>query len=96
MKRLVLTPALRDAARRCLWFKSPEEAVDYPEHLAAHIMTYGGTADIDALREQLDLDDIRSALDAAPPGVFDARSWAYWNVKVGRFETPPMPVRRFE
>lgn len=96
MKRLVLTPALREAARRCLWWKSPEEAVDHPEQLAAHIMTYGATADIDALRAQLDLNDIRDALDIAPPGVFDARSWAYWNVKVGRYDTPPMPVRRFE
>ena len=96
MKRFVLTPALREAASRCLWFKSPEEAVDFPEQLAAHIMTYGGTADIDALHEQLDFDGIRNALDNAPAGVFDARSWAYWNVKVGRYDTPPMPVRRFE
>jgi hypothetical protein len=96
MKRLALTPALREAARRCLWFKTPEEAIDFPEQLAAHILTYGATEDIDALRAQLGIDDIRDALDAAPPGVFDARSWAYWNVKVGRFDAPPMPIRRFE
>lgn len=95
MKRLMLTPALREAAARCVWFKPPEEAIEYPEHLAAHIMTYGRIEDIDALREQLDWDDIRQALDHAPPGVFDARSWAYWNLMVGRYEAPPMPARRF-
>jgi hypothetical protein len=37
--------------------------------------------------------DFREALDHAPPGVFDARSWAYWNLKYGRAPVPPLPVR---
>lgn len=96
MKPLALTPALREASLRCLWFKAPEEAVAYPAELAAYIMTYGLLPDYDALREQLSDDDLREALDHAPPGIFDARSWAYWNLMVGRDETPPMPQRRFE
>ena len=94
--RLTLTPALRRAAMRCLWFKPPEEAIQSPNELAAHILTYGLLPDFDALREQLGDDDLRAALDNAPPGIFDARSWAYWNLMVGRHETPPMPARRFE
>lgn len=94
MKSLQLTPAPREASKWRVWFKSPEEAVEYPELLAAHIMTYGLLPDYDALFEQPDLDDIREALDNAPPGVFDARSWAYWNLKVGRYEAPPTPTRR--
>ena len=96
MKPLALTPALREASLRCLWFKSPEEAIEYPELLTAHILTYGLLPDYDAPLDQLDAKDLREALDAAPPGVLDARSWAYWNLMVGREETPPMPVRRFE
>jgi hypothetical protein len=38
--------------------------------------------------------DWREALDRAPPGIIDARSWAYWNSKFGRWPPPPMP-RRF-
>jgi hypothetical protein len=35
------------------------------------------------------------ALDRAPPGIIDPRSWAYWNSKMGRYPAPPLPKRRF-
>ena len=38
-------------------------------------------------------DDMRDALDHAPPGIMDPRSWAYWNSKMGRYPPPPLPVR---
>jgi hypothetical protein len=38
--------------------------------------------------------DFREALDKAPPGIIDPRSWAYWNLVIaGRYPPPPMPVR---
>ena len=94
MSKLDLTPALRKAALRCVWFEAPETAVAWPELLAAHILTYGSIEDVEALKDQWSLDDIREALDHAPPGVFDPRSWAYWNLMVGREEAPPLPQRR--
>lgn len=94
MKALKLTDRLRKSAR-CIWFEPPEKAVADPARFVAYVLTYGTIDDVAALREQLDWDDIREALDHAPPGVFDARSWAYWNLMVGRYETPPMPARRF-
>ncbi|MGH8178331.1 MAG: hypothetical protein ACREV5_18900, partial [Steroidobacter sp.] len=39
-------------------------------------------------------EEILEALEHAPPGIFDKRSWAYWNLMVGRVPAPPMPVRR--
>ncbi|MGH6949297.1 MAG: hypothetical protein ACREH4_00335 [Vitreimonas sp.] len=68
----------------------------HPALLAAHILTFGGVEDVNALRAQYSDDDLRDALDAAPAGVFDARSWAYWNLVVGRYTPPPLPERRFE
>jgi hypothetical protein len=47
------------------------------------------------LRALLSDDDLREALDDAPPGIVDPRSWAYWNSKLGRYPPPPMPTRRF-
>jgi hypothetical protein len=41
----------------------------------------------------LDLDDFQEALEHAPPGIIDKRSWAYWNVMFGRYPAPPMPQR---
>ncbi|QDT14284.1 hypothetical protein CA12_03550 [Alienimonas californiensis] len=61
---------------------------------AAHVLTYGGEADLAALREQLPtVADLRAVLDAAPAGVYDARSWAYWNLMAGRDDPPPPPAR---
>jgi len=95
MKRLTLTPALRKAAR-CIWFETPDEAIEDPVRFAAFVLTHGDFDDVSGLLEQFGMADVRNALDNAPPGIFDARSWAYWNVMVGRDEAPPMPVRRFE
>ena len=93
MKRLELTPALRTAAERCVWYEPPERAVADTARFAAHVMTYGAVSDVTALREQLTTDDLRAVLDAAPPGIFDPRSWSYWNLMVGRREAPPLPER---
>jgi hypothetical protein len=37
------------------------------------------------LRAHLDDAVLREALDQAPPGIIDPRSWSYWNVRVGRY-----------
>jgi len=52
--------------------------------------------DMKLLRGFLTEDDIREALDHAPAGIIDPRSWAYWNAKLGRYPAPPLPTRRFE
>jgi hypothetical protein len=45
------------------------------------------------LLDQVGESGLREALDAAPPGIIDARSWSYWNAKIGRFPAPPAPRR---
>jgi len=91
--KLVLTHELRKAAERCVWFEPPEMALKDPARLAAHIFTYGGRDDVRALQSQITQDDLRLLLDTAPPGIYDPRSWAYWNLMAGRYTTPPMPQR---
>ncbi len=95
MKSLRLTNELRRAAEKCVWFEPPEQAVRISPRLAAYILTFGSQEDVAALRAQASLADLREYLDAAPPGIFDARSWAYWNLMVGRPKAPPMPTRSF-
>jgi hypothetical protein len=96
MRPLRFTDALKASAVNCVWFESPEHAISVPARFVAYVLTFGTSDDVAALREQLTDDDLREALDNAPPGIFDARSWAYWNLIVGREEAPPMPTRRFE
>lgn len=95
MITLTLTDALRDAAKRCVWFETPDRAVGHPACLAAYILTYGAYEDTETLRDQVSDDQLRELLDATPPGIFDGRSWAYWNLMVGRPKAPPMPTRSF-
>jgi hypothetical protein len=93
MKPLPHSPELLALAERTVWYKPPDEAIADQDNLVAHVLTYGDQEDVKMLRRYLDLNDIREALDRAPPGVFDNRSWSYWNAMVGRFPAPPMPQR---
>lgn len=46
------------------------------------------------LRKYLDDDGLPEALDRAPLGITDPRSWSYWNVRLGRYP-PTSQSRRF-
>lgn len=93
MSPLQLTPQIESIARRVLWFEPPEQAIADPVRFVAYAMTYGNHADVTELRRQLSEADLQEALGKAPPGIFDPRSWAYWNVKLGRYPVPPLPQR---
>lgn len=94
MKNLAPTPDLLRVARRVVWFKEPADALRDPVHFLAHVMTYGTVEDLQAIRNVVGREEFREVLEHAPAGVFDARSWAYWNLLLGRVPAPPMPVRR--
>ena len=74
-------------------FELPQQAIELTSRFVAYAMTYGVHSDMKVVRKQLPDDDLREALDHAPPGIFDPRSWAYWNVILGRYPAPPMPER---
>jgi len=95
MKEINLTAEMRRAVQRCVWFE-PEEAIKDTSRLAAYILTHGMPEDTHELRKQLSDDDLKQVLDIAPAGIYDARSWAYWNLVIGRYDTPPLPVRSFD
>jgi hypothetical protein len=95
MKSLPHTPGLLAVAERVVWFKPPEETLADPVHFLAHVMTYGTVEDLSALENIVGPEEFREALEKAPPGVFDKRSWAYWNLKFGRIPAPPLPTRRW-
>ena len=93
MKPLPLSHDLLAVAPRVIWFEAPERALADPIRFLAYLMTYGTTKEIAVVRRYLDLDDFREALEHAPPGVIDERSWASWNAITGRYPAPPMPRR---
>lgn len=93
MNALPATPELLRVARRVVWFEEPAHALADPVQFLAHVMTFGTVEDLAALRGIIGEDEYREVLEHAPPGVFDARSWAYWNLVCGRHPAPPLPVR---
>jgi hypothetical protein len=96
MKPLPRTPAFLAAARRIVWFKPPEEALDNPIELMAYAMKHSTDEDMALLLRHLGEDGLREAIDKAPPGIVDARSWSYWNARIGRFPAPPAPRRQLD
>jgi hypothetical protein len=94
MTRLPRTPELLAVAQRVVWFRPPGEALDDGVHFLAHVMTYGAPEDLSALSGIVGPDDFREVLAAAPPGIFDPRSWAYWHVLYGKSPAPPLRERR--
>ena len=93
MKALPKTAKLLQVARRVMWFEEPERALADPLQFLAHVMVFGTREDLQVLRGIVGKDDYREVLEHAPPGVFDPRSWAYWNLVCGRRPAPPLPVR---
>lgn len=76
-----------------MWFEEPGQALSDPIRFLAYLMTYGTVADLDAVRSVVGASAFREVLERAPPGIFDRRSWAYWNLMYGRRPPPPLPRR---
>ena len=95
MKSIPLNAQTETVARRIVWFEEPNEALSDPIRFMAYAMAYATHDDMKVLRRYVSDDDFCEALDKAPPGIIDRRSWAYWNSKMGRYPPPPLPARRF-
>ena len=61
----------------------------------AYAMARATHEDMRVIRHYIDDADFVEALEKAPPGIIDPRSWAYWNSKLGRYPAPPLPTRSF-
>lgn len=93
MKPIPLNAETEEVARRVVWFEPPKDALADPVRFMAYAMRYATHEDMEVLRRYVSDGDFQEALDKAPPGIIDGRSWAYWNSKMGRYPAPPMPQR---
>lgn len=87
------TAELRALAERVVWFKTPRDALADPLHLIAHVLTYGTQSDVAVLRRYVDDHTLSGVMDVLPPGVLDARSWAYWRLILGMDPDVGLPRR---
>ena len=93
MNLLSIPDDLALVARRLVCHEPPEQTLRWPAMFLAYVMTYGTIQDLVTTEKYFTLEDFRQALENAPPGVFDARSWAYWNTIFKRVPVPPIPKR---
>ena len=96
MRPLPITPELEAIARRLVWFESPDQALSDPVRFMAYAMARASFEDMTEIRRHVSDAEFIEAIDRAPPGIIDPRSWSYWNLVVaGQQPPPPMPARRF-
>jgi uncharacterized protein YycO len=93
MKPIPLNAETEAVARRVVWFEEPVVALEDPVRFMAYAMAHSTHEDMTVLRRYVSDDSLREALDQAPPGIIDPRSWAYWNNLMGRYPAPRMPKR---
>ncbi len=93
MRPLPYNDDLLRVAANVVWFEPAGKALADPIRFLAYVMTYATIEEIAVVQRYVDLHGFREALDHAPPGIIDERSWAYWNVMIGRYQVPRMPQR---
>ena len=86
-------PELCDVAKRVMWFEGADEALSYPRRFLAYLMTFGTLEEILTARKYFSDQDFEAVVADPPPGIFDERSWTYWNVVYHRLPIPPLPQR---
>lgn len=85
---------LMAVAKRVVWFEAPEESLRDPNRFLAYLMTYGDLEELLIVRKYFPDESFAAALRNAPPGIFDIRSWTYWNLRYGHDPVPPLPQRQ--
>jgi len=56
-------------------------------------MVFANWDDLRLVLERYGQAAFREALQSAPPGLFDERSWHYWHHRLRLLPVPPLPQR---
>ena len=83
---------VREIAARYVWWQTPEVTLARPHHFLCQIMTLGTAEDVRTVRRAWHDQAFVEALEHAPPGLMDPKSWNYWHLFFGR-QPPPLPAR---
>lgn len=88
---------LRRMARRYIWWQTPDASIKDPRRVIAQVMDMGTLEDIQEVAAALGKRQMAAVLNLARPGWFAPKSWAFWNVALGRTSpgrVPPIPARK--
>jgi len=88
---------LHEFAAKYIWWKSPDDALQWPERIAAQVMNIGDYDDVQRLVEAFGNGYLQRVLANAEAGQLNERSWHYWHYRLRLAKpgkVPPMPKRR--
>jgi hypothetical protein len=90
---------LRKLAPTYVWWKTPDEAMQFPDRVVAQVMNLGDWQDVVDMVEVVGEDYLRAVLQHAEVGQLNERSWHYWHYRLGlavygERPVPPMPARK--
>jgi len=88
---------LRRMARRYIWWQTPDASIKDPLRVIAQVMDMGTFEDIQEVVSVHGKRRMAEALRLARPGWFHPKSWAFWNIVLGRANyknIPPIPTRK--
>ena len=80
-------------AQKYVWWKAPAETLTEPVLLVAQMMTLGTPEDVQWMLSHTSTDELRAVLRSPPVGVFNGRSWTYWQRRLNGEPIPPLPSR---
>jgi len=90
--------SLKIFAKKYIWWKTPEEAIQMPERIMAQVMNIGEYSDVQSLASEVGDEVLCKVIIHAEAGQFNERSWTYWHYRLGLSEieqVPHLPIRRF-
>ena len=89
---------LASFASKYIWWKSPTEAMKYPERIIAQVMNIGDYDDVQLMVKFFNEDSLKNVLKMAEIGQFNEKSWYYWHYRLHLAKpehVPRMPQNRF-
>jgi len=89
---------LLELAPTMIWWKTPQESLEFPQQLVAAIMDLGSLGDTRKLRNLVSDEVLRDVLAQAEPGQFRPQSWTYWQLVLNGLvdtQVPVQPTRSF-
>jgi hypothetical protein len=84
---------MRRIARRVCWWQSAETMLQDTSRFLCQVMVFGTWTDVCFLLNKYGKAPFRQALQSAPPGLFDHRSWHYWHHRLKVLPVPELPTR---
>ena len=84
---------LLSIARCVCWWQSADETFENTPRFLCQVMVFGTWDDACFVLDHYGKATFREALQSAPPGLFDNRSWHYWHHRLNVLPVPPLPQR---